>query len=331
MIAKANKNKNKNIALTTALILLIIISLVPASGFFQADLKTNTLLAVDQSLKQSSPSFSIVGINETNSLNAINSYYTFSSMPPNIDSVSMDATSSTLYSRPDMSGFFFIPPNINSRGQMDGSDRINNFYEPPTAIPILLDASKFVTYTYGGYPVQQLESNKFVFSFPDTTDQGQIAGSDALAWNFYAIQKMDFDAAFIAPKINALGFDEMAIFASSNTSTYKGTEFGVRMDLYDGFIYGYIQEPNGNNGDVNFRMIELMPNDGITHHYTIIVLGSEVSFYIDGLENGYLSFSSNNDYSSLSFSICAVVHRFTDGWDSFGDNMIIGNFSLNQQ
>ena len=133
---------------------------------------------------------------------------------------------------------------------------------------------------------------------------------------------MDFDAAFIAPKINALGFDEMAIFASSNTSTYKGTEFGIRMDLNDGFIYGYVQEPNGNFGEVNFRMLELMPNDGIMHHYTLIMIGSGVSFCIDGINYGYLNFPSNTDYSSLGFSICAVVHRFTDGWDSSGDNMI---------
>jgi hypothetical protein len=103
------------------------------------------------------------------------------------------------------------------------------------------------------------------------------------------------------------------------------------MDLNDGSIYGYIQEPNGNSGDVNFEMLQLMPNDGIMHHYTLIMSGSEVSFYIDGTNYGYLNFPSNSDYSNLSFSICAVVHRFTDGWDSSGDEMIAGNFTLNKQ
>ena len=123
----------------------------------------------------------------------------------------------------------------------------------------------------------------------------------------------------------------MAIFGTSNTITYKGTEFGIRMDLKDGLIYGYVQEQNDSFGDVNFLMQELLPNDGIMHHYTLIMLGSGVSFLIDGLNYGNLNFPSNTDYSSFSFSICAVVHRFTDGWNSSGDSMITGNFTLNQQ
>ena len=149
--------------------------------------------------------------------------------------------------------------------------------------------------------------------------------------NTYEIQKIDFDAAFITPKISAFGFDEMVIFAASDTTTYKGVEFGIRLDLNDGFIYGYNQEPNGNYGEVNFQMLKLMANDGIMHHYTLIMLGSEVSFCIDGVDYGVLNFPSNTDYSSLSFSILAVVHRFADDWDSVGDNMIVENFSLNQQ
>ncbi len=66
-------------------------------------------------------------------------------------------------------------------------------------------------------------------------------------------------------------------------------------------------------------MLQLIPNDGIMHHYTLIMSGSEVSFFIDGINYGYLNFPSNTDYSNLNFSICAVVHRFTDDWDSSGD------------
>ena len=123
----------------------------------------------------------------------------------------------------------------------------------------------------------------------------------------------------------------MAIFATSNTETYKGTEFGIRMDVKDGFIYGYIQESNGNYGDVNFEMFRLMLNDGMMHHYTLIRSIFGVLFCIDGTNYGYLNFPSSSDYSGLSFSICAAVHRFTDGWDSSGDEMIAGNFTLKQQ
>ena len=197
--------------------------------------------------------------------------------------------------------------------------------------PISADILKFKTYTYRGYPVQQPNPTQFFFSFPDNTSQGQMAGSDAVTLNTYAIQKVDFDAGFIAPKISALGFDEMVIFVTSNVITYKGTEFGIRLDLRDGFIYSYVQEPNGNDGEVNFLMQKLMLNDGIMHHYTLIMLGSKVSLNIDGIEYGYLNFPSNNDYSNLTFSVCAVVHRFTDDWDSGGDNMMVGKISLNEQ
>ena len=126
----------------------------------------------------------------------------------------------------------------------------------------------------------------------------------------------------------------MVIFAASDTSTYKGTEFGVRMDLKDGFIYGYNQEPGSREpfssfSEVNFRMVGLMPNDGNMHHYTMIMSGTEVTFYIDGVNYGTLSFLSNTDYSSLTFSVLAVVHRFTDDWDAVGDTMTVENFSLN--
>ena len=265
-------------------------------------------------------------------MNLINSNFNYFFAPPVTDPVPLDVLDSSTYNNPNMSGFFFSTSYSAYQDQIAGSAPDSTSHGPPTSVPTLLDESTFATYTYGGgYSVQVPNSTQFIFSFPDYLSQGQIAGSDALAWNYYAIQKLDFDAAFIAPKINAFGFDEMAIFASSNTSTYKGTEFGVRMDLKDGFIYGYVQEPNGSYGDVNFKMQELMPNDGIMHHYTLIMLGSEIQFRIDGIDYGYLIFPSNTNYSSLGFSICVVVHRFTDGWDSNGDNMVAGNFFLNQQ
>ncbi len=64
-------------------------------------------------------------------------------------------------------------------------------------------------------------------------------------------------------------------------------------------------------------MLKLMPNDGTIHHYTVVMIGLQVSFCIDGVNYGNLIFPSNSDYSSLSFSILAVVHRFTDDWDSY--------------
>jgi hypothetical protein len=331
MVAKARKRKNSDIAFAFGLISLVIIALFLMSGFSKANIGFDFETIINQSLRQTPNSLSPIGINETNSLNETNLNYNYSSAPINADSVSINTSGSTVFEHLDTSGFFFLPPSNTFHGQMVGTTLNNKSYAPLTAAPISLDAPEFVTYTYGGCPVEQPDSTEFVFSFPDCCSQNHVAGSDALAWNFYPIQKMDFDVTFISPKLGALGFDEMAVFASSNTSTYKGTEFGVRMDLKDGFIYGYVQEPNGNIGDVNFRMLELLPNDGIMHHYTLFMLGSGVIFLIDGVDYGYMNFASNADYSSLGFSICVVVHRFTDGWDSSGDNMLAGNFSLNQQ
>ena len=78
-------------------------------------------------------------------------------------------------------------------------------------------------------------------------------------------------------------------------------------------------------------MLKLWSNDGMIHHFTLIMQAAEVSFYIDGTNYGYLNFPSSTDYSSLNFSILAVVHRFTSDWDSVGDYMIVENFALNQQ
>ena len=318
MIRRARNNKNKSVALTIALILVVTIVFVFSSFFSDSNTLLNIETILNQDPKQSSPPLNVsgLGLNESNSLNETNSAYTYSSVQVNTDPISLETLNSTNYKQPGQSRLLFSFPN--------------NPYERLPINSISLDASKFITYTYGGYSVQQPDSTQFILSFPDNTSQGQIAGSDALTLNTYAIEKIDFDSLFTAPKIGALGFDEMVIFATSDTNTYKGTEFGIRLDLSDGFIYGYNQEPNGNFGEVDFQMLKLMPNDGIIHHYTLSMIDAEISFYIDGVYHGYLSFPSNSDYSILSFSILAVVHRFTEGWNSVGDNMIVENFSLNQ-
>jgi hypothetical protein len=350
MTVTASKKRNTKIKFAITLISLVTIALVLTSWFSQSNIKTNAETTIGQIAKQASLPMSVMEINETNRLNVSNSLINYLA-PNNRDTVSLDTSKFPAYNPPDLSQFIFSLLDRTNQDQMAGSyitpsanmiditersgSDTDSYKSDSSALPILMPISsdnlKFTTYTYNGYSVQQPDSTHFIFSFPDNTDQGQLTGSDALTLDTFAIQKIDFDAAFIAPKIGALGFDEMAIFVTTNTVTYKGTEFGVRMDLKDGFVYGYVQEPNGNNGDVYFQMLKLMPNDGVTHHYSLIMLGSEVSFYIDGIEYGNLNFTNNADYSSLPFSILAVVHRFTDDWDSSGDNMIVENFSLNQQ
>ncbi len=348
MTIKTGKNKNTSIALTITLISLITVTSIMMVVFSQSSFGSNTDTISSQLPKQSSLPSSAIGIKAANNLKETNFVNSSSSTQSNIDLISSNTLkfnlsnySASSVQQPDMTQpYFSFPDNI--KDQITGSDvtlptnptdnsETNSFNWTNLAGPISLQNSNFTTYTYGGCSVQQPNLNQFNFSFPDKTNEGQLAGSDAFGLNTCTIQKIDFDAAFITPKINALGFEEMAIFATSNTVTYKGTEFGIRMDLKDGFVYGYIQEPEGNNGDVNFQMLVLASNDGIMHHYTLIVYGTGVSFCIDGKDCGYLNFPSNTDYSNLSYFILAVVHRFTDYWDSDGDNMIVGNFTLNQQ
>jgi hypothetical protein len=331
MIRKASKRKNTYVAVTIMLISVVTITAVLTSCFSQSNFWSYSDTIIGQESKQPSLPLTEAGISETINLNETNLIYNSSSVQLNADPVSLDASK---FNSCSYGGYSVEQPNMTQL-YFSFSDNINLDENPrsdaaPSINTINLENSNFVTYTYCGYPVQQPENTEFKFSFPDNTNQGQMSGSDALTLNSYPIQKIDFNATFVAPKISALGFDEMAIFATSNTITYKETEFGIRLDLKDGFVYGYVQEPNGNAGDVNFQMLSLAPNDGIIHHYTLIDNGAGISFFIDGVDHGYLNFPCNKDYSNLTFSILAVVHRFTDNWDSNGDNMIVGNFSLNQ-
>ena len=342
MTLKINKKKSFYFAL--AISLTLVVTLVTAlicvspSNFF-----INNSAIIKQVSKQTLLPANVTGAETSSS----NTTYSDSNLSTSISSNSISPISlnSTVYSQQDLTYAFYAPLFEVNQGQIAGSggsvqsdgtdsnptDSLNNSGTFINANPMLLNASDFVTYTYGGYPVQQLNSTQFNFTFPDNIPLGQIAGSDALTVSNFSIQKLDFDAMFVTPKINATGFDEMAIFATSDTATYKGTEFGVRMDLMNGSIYGYIQEPSGSYGGVNFIMLQLMANDGAMHHYSLVMSNVGVSYYVDGVNYGYLIFPSNTNYSSLSFSVCATVHRFTDDWNSSGDGMIAGNFFLNQQ
>lgn len=343
-------NKDIGVRLTIALISLATIIFLLTICSLQTNSKVSTETANIQISRELSSPVNITDVNETNSLNATNYSHNSFYAPSKKDIISLEILNQSIYEPQGLSQLNLLFLDSTDQDQIAGSeitlpqsftgisetnrldivDSFGNSSVSSGSVPILLDTLKFITYNYGGYSVQRTDSNQFVFSFPNNTNQGRIAGSDALTLNTFAIQKIDFDAAFITPKINAFGFDEMVIFAASNIITYKGTEFGIRMDLKDGLIYGYVQEPNDTYGEVSFQMLKLIPNDGIVHHYTLIMLNSEVSFYIDGVDYGYLNFPTYADYSNLQFSILAVVHRFTDDWDSSGNTMIVKNFSLNQ-
>ncbi len=325
MTVRASKGRKTSVALIIALISSVIIAAALTNKFSQSDFGVNLDSKNKLVPTQTTPPTYLTSINETSSLNATNPNYTYSPASPDTAPTSLRPSNLTVDNSLEPSQFLSLFLESVGSGGMAESDAA---LSQPSLLPISLYTTDFTTYAYGGYSVQNSDSTNFCFLFPDNTNQGQVAGSDAITLNTYAIQEIDFEAAFITPKIGAFGFDEMAIFAASNTSTYKGTEFGIRMDLSDGCICGYVQEPNGDDGEVNFQILNLTANDGMMHSYTMTVQSSQVSFFIDGENHGYLYFSSSDDYNNLTFSLCAVVHRFSDNWDSNGDNMTAGNFTL---
>lgn len=353
MTIEASANKKTFFALTITLISLLVITSVLTFCSLRPSVSVNTEANINWNPMQSSNETNLTGINEITSVRDTASYYQGRTSSPHTLSTfypdnSRFATNRLMEQSNQFSFYFntnidpieiavsdgFDPITVKDIKETESLDIANSSKNDPaeniTLASMPFSDINFATYTYGGYPIQQPEINKFFFSFPDNTNEGQIAGSDAITVETHLIKKMEFNAEFISPNISAQGFDEMVVFAASDTTTYKGVEFGIRMDLCNGFIYGYNQEPNGNYLDVNFKMCQLMPNDGLIHHYSLVMIGSEVTFCIDGTIYGYLDFSSKTDYSSLNFSILAVVHRFTDDWDSTGYTMKVENFTLNQ-
>ncbi|MCW3996430.1 MAG: hypothetical protein NWE98_09845 [Candidatus Bathyarchaeota archaeon] len=325
MIRTAANRKNLSIVLTAILITAVTVPSVFTSGMIRSELTINTYAIKNLAPHPSSLPTNVAANGNTENPNETIKY------DPATESL-IEAPSPTGTSTPQSATYNPLMQNFYGMflSGKDSHDATATQLDFSGFKSVPLDTPKFMTYTYGGYPVEQSSLTQFFFSFPNFTNQGQLAGSDAVTFEMYPIKKMDFDAIFLTPNFGALGFDEMAIFAASDTMTYKGTEFGIRMDLKNSFIYGYIQEPEGSVGEVNFQMQKLILNDGLMHHYTLITMGHYVLFLIDGIGYGRLSYPSGTGYSNLNYSVCLVVHRFSDDWDSSSDNMIVDNFVLNQ-
>ena len=345
MTVETRKNRSTSIFLAAALISVLLVASFLTIFLLRIHSNAGSDL-VSQSLPMPiSLQGSSAGINETVSQNATNSN---TSPPPISTSYLSNFTTSEDSGQEQLSSFLqgagssqmneseayllSVWTNINEPATLNVASPFFNFASALSS-PISLSNADFNTRSYGEYPAQNLLQNQdpeyFNLSFPDCISWGQMAGADAVTSNSFAFQEISFDAAFVTPKTGANGFDEMAIFAASDTVNYKGTEFGIRLDLRDGCIYGYVQEPTGNLGEVNFQTVNLMPNDGMMHQYSIVIVPSYALFSVDTTHHSFLSFQTNGVESNLTYSVCAVEHRFSNYWDSTGDGMIAGNFTLN--
>ena len=135
-MAIKKRKKNSAIALTIALILVLTIAYALSNGFSRSNIRTNTSAIVNQGLKQPTTPTSVVGFNETSSLNATNSYLNNSFAQINNDPVPLDTFNSTTYSHLDMSGFFFPPSFIVGQSQITGLDPNNTSYVQSNAVPV---------------------------------------------------------------------------------------------------------------------------------------------------------------------------------------------------
>jgi hypothetical protein len=185
---------------------------------------------------------------------------------------------------------------------------------PPQTGPLLLDNSKWITYTYGtGVPLTVLSPTSWRWTYPPTGVTPNTGnGTDLVTPLSYSFNDLTFNAQFYAGGIanssaGAIFGDEMVVFCT-NTTTWseKHWEMGVRFGVNDNIVYGYVEDDFAGTFD---QVPLLSPNDGGTHSYGISTSGAAASFQIDSVTKGSLSISGGATWSQHPQAILAVVHR----------------------
>jgi len=151
-----------------------------------------------------------------------------------------------------------------------------------------------------------------------TSPDGALTVSDVITKSEYVIERLAFDVQMVGSGgLDRL--DEYAVFAS--VQPYNTFEFGIRMSVSDGVVKGYtIYTPPGQ--DYVIREVDLLKNDGLRHHYEIVVQGDRVYFTVDGGPAKYIwGYSFGDD----QYSLIATAHRTTDGWASEDFYMLFEN------
>ncbi|HEY6238452.1 MAG TPA: hypothetical protein VIZ68_04630 [Thermoplasmata archaeon] len=157
---------------------------------------------------------------------------------------------------------------------------------------------------------------------------GKLGVADAESLRAFSLGTLSFTTTFLA---GASGdgrpshfADEMVVFATSDPTTFHGTEFGVRMSLSDGFVYAYWQFPSPFGGVV-FQEHRLFANDGRSHGYDLSLVGATVSFSVDG------TISSAGLFPLLppgEYYIVATAHRASEGWSASGLGLSVSGFTV---
>ena len=217
-------------------------------------------------------------------------------------------------------------------------------------------------YSYYGGTDAVITGNGFLIDYPDSIDSGNLSGSDVVSFHNFTANFFHFDACFNFTVSNAtygVSSNEMAVFVTNNTATYKGLEFGLIACPEDGSINGYVQEGIGSEPVANFQTVKLLDNDRAIHRYGIDI-GSEplvhfqtvklldndraihrygigvnetsgdwtFTWWLDSVKAASINFDSwvGSDYLMARYRVVACVHRTTADWDDLGSSLFVGNF-----
>jgi len=157
---------------------------------------------------------------------------------------------------------------------------------------------------------------------------GKLGVNDAVSLRSYALGTLSFLATFVngtRAQGHPRGFsDELVVFAASDVTTYQGYEFGVRLSLSDGFVYGYWQSPLPTGG-VLFKEHRLFANDGRSHQYSFRLAGGAISYSVDGTQR-LTEFYPTIPISG--FYVVATAHRASEGWSDAGLALSVADLSV---
>ncbi len=187
------------------------------------------------------------------------------------------------------------------------------------------DSALFDTYSNVNLYPETLTTDSWKITLPSETGGCKPATSRMYTKESYIINELSFTARFDSYKGSTCDWDGFAIFAASDIEKYHGYEFGIRNSLRTAKVEGYIQYPDAKSDKgASQKNVDLMVNDGLAHNFRIIVRGSTVVYLVDGKVKGFLEMGIQ--FEGREYSVVALGHRSTDGWEYNNEYMTCGDF-----
>ncbi|MDE1849588.1 MAG: hypothetical protein KGI00_02550 [Candidatus Micrarchaeota archaeon] len=178
-------------------------------------------------------------------------------------------------------------------------------------------------------------SRKFTLPYPERIAEGRRHSFvDVIGIKPIRISSLEFNATFTAKCGSGYMFDEMVVLAANDISTWDGQEFGIRLRMDNGMIYGYIQDGRhimSGNPNNHFVDAELIRNDGKAHRYRIRVdregKRDAIGFWVDGKPRNRIVFAPRQEFTKQRYYVVMTTHRWGNGWDSGGSKMEVNDMA----